>query len=119
MTSPTVVPPERDRRKTRRVSFEPLRIRLDGIRDGILVDLSEGGALLQVSGALPQDRHFPVEIEWKNTKVPLQARVVRSVQRHVELESATLARMEYHVALEFVEMTRAQSDAVKRIIQGN
>ena len=105
MTKRKVAPPERDRRKAERVSFEPLRIRLDGTRDGIVVDLSEGGALLQTSIAPPQDRQFPVEIEWKNTKVPLQARVVRSEQRQVQLESATLKRTEYHVALEFDRMT--------------
>lgn len=113
------MPPERDRRKAERVSFEPLRIRLDGSRDGIVVDLSEGGALLQTSGVLPQDRQFPVEIEWKNTKVPLQARVVRSVQRQVQLESATLKRTEYYVALEFVDMTQKQSGAVKLILQSS
>ena len=113
------VPPERDRRKAERVSFEPLRIRLDGTRDGIVVDLSESGALLQMSVAPPKDRQFPVEIEWKNTKVELQARVVRSVQRQVQLESATLKRTEYSVALEFADMTLEQSAAVKRIIQSN
>jgi len=119
MTIPTLVPPERDRRKVERVSFEPLRIRLDRTREGILVDLSEGGALLQLSFKPAQDRQIPVEIEWKNTKVALQARVVRSVQRPVQLESATLKRTEYSVALEFVDMTREQFAAVKRIIQSN
>jgi len=119
MTSPNVMPPERDRRKAERVSFEPLRIRLDRTRDGTVVDLSEGGALLQMSVAPPLDRQIPVEIEWKNTKVTLQARVVRSEQRHVQLEAATLKRTEYAVALEFVDMTPEQAAAVKRIIQGN
>lgn len=118
MTSPKVVPPERDRRKAERVSFEPLRIRLDGTRDGIVVDLSEGGALLQTSIAPPKDR-FPIEIEWKNTKLSLEARVVRSEQRQVQLESATLKRTEYYVALEFVDMTPKQSAAVKLILQSD
>jgi c-di-GMP-binding flagellar brake protein YcgR len=118
MTDSEVVPPERDRRKAERVSFEPLHIRMDGTRDGIVVDLSEGGALLQTSVAPPKGAQFPIEIEWKNTKVPLQARVVRSVQRQVQLESATLKRTEYYVALEFVDMTPAQSAAVRLIIQG-
>jgi hypothetical protein len=47
MTRSKVVPPERDRRRTEHVTFEPLRVRLDGTREGILVDLSEGEALLQ------------------------------------------------------------------------
>ena len=114
-----VVPSERDRRRTERVSFKPLSIRLDGAREGILVDLSEGGALLETSLAPPQDRPIAVEIEWKNTSVPLQARVARSVPRKVQLESATLVRTEYCVALEFLNMTPEQSTAVRLIIQGN
>jgi hypothetical protein len=55
MTSPHVVPPERDRRRTKRVPFEP----------------------------------------------------------------ATLARTDYYVALEFLDMTQEQSAAVRRIIQNN
>lgn len=119
MTSPKVVPQERDRRKSERVPFEPLRVRLDRTREGIVVDLSEGGALLQMSFSPAQDRQIAVEIDWKNTKVALQARVVRSEQRRVQLESATLTRTEYSVALEFLDMTSDQSAAIKRIIQSN
>lgn len=94
-------------------------MRLGGTRGGILVDLSEGGALLQLSVAPPQERQITVEIEWKNTRVALQARVVRSVQRRVQPESATLVRTEYFVAIEFVAMTRETSAAVRRIIHRN
>lgn len=119
MASPRVVPPERDRRRTERIPFEPLRMRLGGTREGILVDLSEGGALLQLSIAPPQDDQILVEIEWKSTRVPVQARVVRSVQRHVQLESATLVRTEYFVAIEFLDMMGETSAAVRRIIENN
>ena len=114
-----MVPPERDRRRTEGVPFEPLRVRLDGTREGILVDLSEGGGLLQLSFAPPQGRQIAVQIEWKHTTVALQARVVRSVQRGVQIESATLARTEYYVAFEFLDTTRETSAAVRRIIQSN
>jgi PilZ domain-containing protein len=117
--SPHVVPPGRDRRKTTRVCLEPLRVRLDRTREGIVVDLSEGGALLQMSTSPPQDRGIAVEIEWKNISVALHARVVRAVPRHVRLESATLERMEYCVALEFLGMTHETSAAVRRIIQSH
>ena len=49
----------------------------------------------------------------------LQARVVRSVQRSVQSESATLARTEYYVAIEFLDPTREAIDAVRRIIQND
>jgi hypothetical protein len=35
-----------ERRHAARVYFEPLRVRVVGTREGILVDLSEGGALV-------------------------------------------------------------------------
>jgi hypothetical protein len=69
MASPKVVPPERDRRRTERIPFEPLRVRLGGTREGILVDLSEVGALLQLSIAPPQDHQIAVDIEWQSTRV--------------------------------------------------
>ena len=49
----------------------------------------------------------------------LQARVVMSVQRRVQIESATLARMEHYVAVEFVDPTAETIAVVQRIIQGN
>lgn len=119
MTSPHPVPPKHDRRKSKRVPIEPLRVRLDRTREGIVVDLSEGGALLQMSTSPPQDRGIAVEVEWKNTNVALRARVVRAVQRNVRLESATLARKEYCVALEFLGMTHETSAALRRIIQND
>src|SRR6185436_11598825 len=90
-----------ERRKAARVPFEPLRVRLDGSREGILVDLSEGGALLVMAMSPPKDDKFTLTIEWKDTHVAVLARVVRSEQRHVQLESATLKRKDYNVALEF------------------
>ena len=110
---------EWDRRRAVRIPFEPLRVRLDGTREGILVDLSLGGALLQLPFAPPLDRQFMVHIERKHATVTVQARVVRSVKRSVRSESATLARMEYCVALEFLDPPDETSGAIQRIIQGN
>ena len=87
--------------------------------EGIIVDLSETGARLQLPVAPPRDRPCSVQIEWRNTIVTLQARVVRSVQRSVQSESATLARTEYYVAIEFLDPTREAIDAVRRILQND
>ncbi len=108
-----------DRRGAERTPFEPLRARLGGRSEGIVVDLSETGARLQLPVAPPRDRQCPVQIEWRNTIVTLQARVVRSVQRSVQSESATLARTEYYVAIEFLDPTREAIDAVRRILQND
>ncbi len=41
------------------------------------------------------------------------ARAVRSEQRQIRLESATLARKDYNVALEFLEMTPDTTVAIR------
>ena len=116
MTNPPGPPPS-ERRRTARVPFEPLRVRLNKSREGILVDLSEGGALLVMAMSPPRDDKFKLTIEWKDTHVEVAARVVRSEQRQVQLESATLARKDYNVALEFLDMTPDTAAAIRRIIQ--
>ena len=110
-------PQSSERRKAARVPFEPLRVRLDGSREGILIDLSESWALLVMSMSPPRDDKFRLTIEWKDTHVEVTARVVRSERRHVQLESATLKRKDYNVALEFLDMTPATTAAIQRIIQ--
>ena len=71
MLEPTVVPPERDRRTTSRTLFEPLRVCLGKNREEICVDLSEGGARLQLSAVPPRDQRFAVEFELKDITVTL------------------------------------------------
>ena len=105
-----------ERRKAARVPFEPLRVRMDRSREGILMDLSEAGALLVMPMSPPRDNKFKLTIEWKNTSVEVAARVVRLEQRQVRLASATLARKDYNVALEFLDMTPDRTVAIRRII---
>jgi hypothetical protein len=105
-----------ERRKAARVQFEPLRVRLNGSREGIVMDLSEAGALLVMATAPPRDNPFTITIEWRDTAVIVAARVVRSEQRQVRLEAATLARRDYAVALEFVDMTPDATSTIRRII---
>jgi hypothetical protein len=110
------VPPSSERRKAARIPFEPLRVRLDRSREGILLDLSETGALLVMAMSPPRDNKFRLTIEWRDSHVEVAARVVRAEQRHVQLESATLARKDYNVALEFLDMTPSSAAAIRRII---
>jgi hypothetical protein len=110
-------PRSSERRKAERVPFEPLRVRLDKSREGILIDLSEGGALLVMSMSPPRDNRFTLTIEWKDRRIEVSARVVRSEQRQVQLASATLQRKDYNVALEFLDMTPDTAAAIRRMIQ--
>ena len=69
--------------------------------------------------APPRDDTLIVTIEWRDTPVVVAARIVRSEQRPVQLESATMARMDYNVALEFLDMTPAMTAAIRHIITTN
>ena len=64
----------------------------------------------------PRENRFKVTIEWGDTLVVVAARIVRSEQRPVRLESATMARKDYNVALEFLDMTPATTAAIRHII---
>lgn len=107
------------RRRAERVYFEPLRVRVYGTREGILVDLSEGGALVLFPAELPVDREISLQIEWKSRMVQVQARVKRCLAHHVQLASATLARTEYDVAVEFVDVPPEVAATIRQILQRN
>ena len=64
----------------------------------------------------PRMNRFKFTIEWRESPVEVAARVVRSEQRQIRLESATLARKDYNVALEFLDMTPDTTVAIRRII---
>jgi c-di-GMP-binding flagellar brake protein YcgR len=104
----------RERRRTERLQFA-LRVRVNVTREGILVDLSEGGALLLLSRPQEANKQITLTIEAAEP-VHLGARVVRCTQASVETESATLARKEYHVAVEFLDVGREAAAAVRKIL---
>jgi c-di-GMP-binding flagellar brake protein YcgR len=107
----------RDRRRAERLRFA-LRVRVNVTREGILVDLSEGGALLLLSRPQNPDAQITLTIEDREP-VHLAARVVRCTPAAVETESATLARKEYHVAVQFLNVGRDAAEAVRRIVENN
>jgi hypothetical protein len=107
----------RERRKAERLRFA-LRVRVNVTREGILVDLSEGGALLLLSRPQDPDAKIALTIE-DHQPVHLAARVVRCTPASVETESATLARKEYHVAVQFIDIGVDAAEAVRRIVQNN
>lgn len=107
----------RERRKADRLRFA-LRVRVNVTREGILVDLSEGGALLLLSRPQHLDTQIALTIE-DHQPVHLAARVVRCTPASVETDSATLARKEYHVAVQFVDVAPDAAEAVRRIVRNN
>ena len=114
-----VVPPESERRKAARVYFEPLRVRVRGAREGILVDLSNGGALVLFPVAVAAGETMTLQIEWKDTVLPLNARVKRCLSHPVQLATATMARTLYDLAVEFVDVSPDAAAAIRHIIVNN
>ena len=116
---PSDVRPGSERRRAVRVRPGPLRVRLHRACEGILVDISETGALVQVPSSQATQKHVTLQVEWQDAVVPLRARVVRSMPQRVHLATATLARAEYQVALEFSDITPAEAAFLKTMVRGD
>ena len=115
--SPSEVRPA-GKRRAERVRSGPLRVRFHRTCEGILVDISEVGALVQVPLAQAPDKQVKMHLEWQTETLQLAARVVRSSPRQVELPSATLIRTEYQVGVEFNELPQPTVATLRRTIRG-
>lgn len=115
MTNRNDVPTDHNRRTAERIRFA-IRVRVNVTCEGMLVDLSQSGALLRVPRAQEPQRQVTVAIE-AEPPLHLAARVVRCTPVSVETESATLARSEYEVAVEFLDVGRNTAEQVRRIIE--
>lgn len=73
--------------------------------------------LVRLQVAQPSEKPVTLDIDANETTVQLRARVVRCVPHRVELPGATLARMEYHVGLEFFDVSSEVTAALMRIIR--
>ncbi len=109
-------PPD-EHRRAERIYFEPLRVRVQGTREGILVDLSEGGALVLFPAELPVGRELDLQIDWERRLLRVPARVKRCLAHQVRLEAATLARTQYDVALEFFDVPPETAAVIRQILQ--
>lgn len=117
--SPSDVRPGSERRRAVRVRPGPLRVRLHRTCEGILVDISETGALVQVPSSQAPQKQVTLQVEWRDAVVPLRARVIRSLPQRVHLATATLARAEYQVALEFSDISPAEATFLKTMVRGD
>jgi hypothetical protein len=87
------------------------------MRDGSLVDISELGGLVRLPTAQLPEKDITLYLEWNDETVELRARAVRSTPHRVELPTAVLARTEYHVGVEFRDLSQNAAAALRRIIQ--
>ena len=112
---PSDVRPEKERRRAARFRPGPLRVRLHRTCEGILVDISETGALVRLPASQPPLKPITLQIEWQDSVLPLPGRVVRSSPHQLELENATIVRPAYHVAIEFSELSENAATLLKHI----
>lgn len=73
--SPFQVRPASDCRRAERVRPGPLRVRLHRMCEGNLIDISEFGALVQLSCAPAPEKHLTLQLEWNDET--LRIRTVR------------------------------------------
>ena len=109
--------PGSEHRRFKRVRPGPLRVRLHRTCEGILVDISESGALVQVPGAMAPDRQVTVNLDIGDTPLQLRGRVVRSSPYNLQMAEATLARTEYQIAVEFSDLPADQVTALQRLLK--
>ena len=115
-SDPSSLRPDTSRRRAARVRPGPLRVRLHRTCEGILVDISETGALVQVPSSMTPDKKIILNLEARDALLQLPGRVVRSLPYQVQLAQATLARREYHVAVEFTDLPDDQVAALRRLL---
>ena len=108
---------QRERRRATRVRPGPLRIRLHRGCEGILIEISEIGALVQVPASIAPAKPVTLSLESDAALLRLPGRVVRSTPQQVQLAAATLARKEYQVALEFSDLPDDQVTALRKLIE--
>lgn len=105
-----------NRRKAERITFAcPVRLNVNTA--GLLIDLSEGGALLRFRRPQEPNRQVTLTIEDGDSTIHLAARVVRSTPMSLETATATLARTEYHVAVEFLQSSPESSAMLRDIVE--
>lgn len=104
-------------RRAPRVRPGPLRVRLHRTCEGILVDISASGALVQVPWSLSPDRQVTVNVDIGDTPLQLRGRVVRSMPHKLQMAEATLARTEYHIAVEFSDLPADQAAALQKLLK--
>ena len=110
------VKPAANRRRTERFRFAaPVRLNVNTL--GVLIDMSEGGALLRLPRAQVAQQQVTVTIESGIEPVHLPARVVRSMPVPVETDSATLTRTEHQVAVEFLDFSPRSARAIRQLIE--
>jgi hypothetical protein len=91
-----------DRRRAVRVNPGPLRVRLLGRWEGVLINISELGALVQLPIPQPPKTRITLELEWEHVTLQLTGHVVRSSPPPLGgAPKGPVEATDYYVAVEF------------------
>ena len=97
-------PPGAERRRAERSEPGPLRVRLFGRWEGVLINISSIGALFQLPIPQPVDSDITLDVEFERGTLQLTGRVVRSSPFPFGgRPQAPLTPTDYYVAVEFAE----------------
>jgi hypothetical protein len=93
-----------ERRRAERTEPGPLRVRLLGRWEGVLINISTLGALVQLPIPQPVNSHITLDVEFESSTLQIAGRVVRSNPFPLGgRPAAPLAPTDYYVAVEFEE----------------
>jgi hypothetical protein len=82
-----------------------------------LMDLSLSGALIEVPSALPANARYSLKLPMSETEsLEIRAEVVRSYVHGFESVSAGKPAVRYRAALKFVDLTDAQTQSLKQLM---
>jgi hypothetical protein len=91
-----------ERRRAQRTQPGPLRVRLHGRWEGVLINISTNGALIQLPIPQPVNARITIDVEFDHDVLQLSGRVVRSnPMPHGGRLTMPLTDTDYYVALEF------------------
>jgi hypothetical protein len=93
----------------------PLRVR-HGAWEGILVNISELGALVQLPVPEAVNTRVTFDVEWDDVRLQLSGRVVRSNPSFPQTAAAPLARTDYYIAIEFSRLATECSATLQGMV---
>jgi DNA-binding IclR family transcriptional regulator len=103
-----------DRRRASRATPGPLRVKAREGGDGVLINISEGGALVQLSSPAPLNARIVVEVAWEHTTLLLHGRVVRS---NPAAASAGSDGTDYYVAVAFGSLGESVEGSLRELLR--
>ena len=105
----------RERRRAERVRLGTVNVRLSGLGEVGLVDLSVLGALLEAPAAQLAESGVVLEVESPTQIMDLRARVVRSTLRPASAGD----RVSHFIAIEFDDLSMEDLLGLSRLIDEN